>query len=186
MKYLIKYTIGLVLRLLVLLTCVLLISCARGPEKTRKKLEEFRKYHPELFEEKVRIDTIRDTITYQIPSKPLDVGEIDSLLEEYCTPDTIERVVVQERIKEQIRNRCKLSSLLPIETIHKFEQGQVKIRVNDREELTVDLEVYQTNTFKEVTTPCPEPPTFWDHFLALWPLIAILVLIIIAQNVLRK
>lgn len=171
------------MRTILLLTCVLLISCVRGPEKAKKRIAEYRTDYPELFKDSVRIDTVKSTVSVTIPAKPIDVGVIDSLLDEYCTPDTVERVIVQERIKEQIRNRCKLSSLLPIETIRKFEQGQVKIRVNDREELTVDLELFQTNTFKETYAPCPDEPSFLAKLLAVWPIIAILVLIIIAQKV---
>lgn len=174
------------MRTILLITCVLLISCARGPEKAKKRIAEYRKDYPELFKDSVRIDTVKSMVSVTIPSKPIDVGVIDSLLEEYCSTDTVERIVIQERVKENILQRCKLSSLLPIETIHKFQKGLVKIRVNDREQLTVDLEVYQTNTFKETYAPCPEEPSFLAKILAVWPIIAILVLIIIAQNVLRK
>ncbi len=174
------------MKYLLIIFVIFLASCARGPEKARKRIAEYRNDYPQLFQDSVIVDTVKTTVSVQIPSKPIDVGVIDSLLEEYCTPDTVERLVTREKIKDRIRNICKLSAVLPIETIHKFEQGIVKIRVNDREELSVDLEVFQTNTTKTTFAPCPEPLTIWGNCLAIWPILAILILIIVAQNVLKR
>lgn len=174
------------MRYLLIIFVIFLASCTRSPERTKRLIEKARVSNPEYFKDSVRVDTVKTTVSVQIPSKPIDVGVIDSLLEEYCTPDTVERIVTREKIKDRIRNICKLSAVLPIETIHKFEQGIVKIRVNDREELSVDLEVFQTNTTKTTYAPCPEPLTIWGNCLAVWPILAILILIIVAQNVLRR
>lgn len=171
-----------------LLTIIFLASCARGPEKAKKKIAEYRRDYPQLFKDSIRVDTIRDTVKVVVKAKNLQKSELDSLLAEYCDPDTIEvpnQHGKKEKIKDEILRRCKLSSLLPVESIYKLEQGTVKIRVNDKQELTVDLELYQTNTFKDTYAPCPDP-TIWDKCLDIWPIIAILLLIIVSQYLLNR
>lgn len=178
------------MRILLLLTCVLLISCVRGPEKAKKRIAEYRTDYPELFKDSVRIDTVKSTVSVTIPAKPIDVGVIDSLLEEYCTPDTVERLVIKDRIKDRITNLCKLSAVLPIETITKQGNATMTTRIvtnsEGKEELRQNCECECIEKNTTTYAPCPDEPSFLAKLLAVWPIIAILVLIIIAQNVLRK
>lgn len=159
------------MRTILLLTCVLLISCARGPEKAKKRIAEYRTDYPELFKDSVRIDTIKSTVSVTIPAKPLDVGVIDSLLEEYCTPDTVERLVIKERIKDRITQLCKLSALIPIETITRQGNATMKVRVlsdsEGKERLvpSCECDCIEKNTTTYAT--CPEY-TFWD-LLKMYP-----------------
>ncbi len=178
------------MRTILLLTCVLLISCARGPERAYKRIARDRANYPEYFKDSVRIDTVKSTVSVTIPAKPIDFGVIDSLLEEYCTPDTVERLVIKERIKDRITQLCKLSALLPIETITRQENATMTTRIvtnsEGKEELTQNCECECVEKNTTTYAPCPEEPSFLAKILAVWPIIAILVLIIIAQNVLRK
>ncbi len=155
------------MRYLLIIFVIFLASCTRSPERTKRLIEKARVSNPEYFKDSVRVDTVKTTVSVQIPSKPLDVGVIDSLLEEYCTPDTVERIVTREKIKDRIRNICKLSALIPIETIKRTENATMKVRVitlpDGTEAIDPSCEVNCENKTITIYTPCPEI-TFWDLF----------------------
>lgn len=173
-----------------LLTIIFLASCARGPEKARKRIAEYRNDYPQLFKDSIKIDTVKTTISVQIPSKPLDVGQIDSLLEEYCTPDTVERLVMKERLIERIKNICNLSSLLPIETIKRTENATMKTRIitlpDGRESIDQECECQCEDKTSTTYAPCPEEKSILAKCLEIWPILAILILIIVSQYLLNR
>lgn len=153
----------------ILLTIIFLASCARGPEKARKRIAEYRNDYPQLFQDSVIVDTVKTTVSVQIPSKPIDVGVIDSLLEEYCSTDTVYLPSKERKQKtiEGIKSLCKLSALLPIETIKRTDSAVMRVRVitlpDGTEAIDPSCEVLCENKTITVYAPCPEI-TFWDLF----------------------
>jgi len=175
-----------------LLTIIFLASCTRSQERTKRLIEKARVSNPEYFKDSVRVDTVKTTVSVQIPSKPIDVGVIDSLLEEYCTPDTVERLVMKELLIERIKNICKLSALLPIETIKRQDNATMRTRIitlpDGREGIDQDCECECQDKTTTTYAPCPEQKerTILGKCLEIWPILAILILIIVAQNVLKR
>lgn len=182
------------MRYLLIIFVIFLASCARGPEKARKRIAEYRNDYPQLFKDSLRVDTVKTTVSVQIPSKSLDVGVIDSLLEEYCSTDTVYLPSKERKQKaiEGIKNLCKLSALLPIETIKRTENATMRTRIitlpDGRESIDQDCECECQDKTTTTYAPCPEQKekSILGKCLEIWPILAILILIIVAQNVLRR
>lgn len=157
------------MRYLLIIFVILLASCTRSPERTKRLIEKARVSNPEYFKDSVRVDTVKTTVSVQIPSKPLDVGVIDSLLEEYCSTDTVYLPSKERKQKtiEGIKSLCKLSALLPIETIKRTDSAVMKVRVitlpDGTEAIDPSCEVLCENKTITIYAPCPEI-TFWDLF----------------------
>lgn len=180
------------MRYLLIIFVIFLASCTRSPERTKRLIEKARVSNPEYFKDSVRVDTVKTTVSVQIPSKPIDVGVIDSLLEEYCAPDTVERLVMKDRLIERIKNICKLSALLPIETIKRTENATMRTRIitlpDGREGIDQDCECECQDKTTTTYAPCPDQKerSIFAKCLEIWPILAILILIIFAQNVLKR